>query len=71
MPPEQSHYRVLLVGGGVREQAIAEALVADGMTRLVAAAEYFNPGIEPLIESYIIREEDQILRIAHFAQRQT
>lgn len=70
MLPEQANYRVLLVGGGVREQAIAEAIVADGMTHLVAAAEYFNPGIALYTDSYVIRKEDETLRLAHFAQKQ-
>jgi len=61
--------RALIVGGGAREHAIAEALVRSG-AELVACAKLRNPGIAALATVYGTFPETEPTRVAAFASEQ-
>ncbi|ADT85013.1 phosphoribosylamine--glycine ligase [Thermococcus barophilus] len=58
--------KVLLVGAGGRESAIAEALVKSG-TKLYVVAKHVNPGIKRLAEWYGLAKETDVKKILDFA----
>jgi len=58
--------RVLLVGGGSREHALAEAL-KESKVDLFAAARNKNPGIAKLAKSFLQVEETEVQKIAEYA----
>lgn len=61
--------RFLLVGGGAREHAIAEALAGAPDVELFAASKHRNPGIARLAKGYLVSEETQADPIVAFAQK--
>lgn len=58
--------KVLLVGGGGREHAIAKALVKGG-ARIFSTMKYRNPGIARLAEAVLQTDEAETDRIASWA----
>ncbi len=62
--------KVLLVGSGGREHAIAMALAQSSEEpRLYAAMKYKNPGIARLCEDYVLVSETDVLKVADYAER--
>lgn len=59
--------KVLLVGGGAREHAIAEAVKRSGV-KLFAAMKNRNPGIARLSEKILLEHETETKKIAEFAR---
>ncbi|MBI5253621.1 MAG: phosphoribosylamine--glycine ligase [Euryarchaeota archaeon] len=59
--------KVLLVGGGAREHAIAEAIKRSG-AELFAAMKNRNPGIARLSEKILLEHETETKKIAEFAK---
>jgi len=57
--------RVLLVGAGGRESAIAEALSKDA--ELYVVAKHLNPGIKRITKEYGIAKETDIQKVLDFA----
>lgn len=60
--------RVLLVGGGGREHAIAEALTRGG-AELYALMRNRNPGIARLCREFLLADETEGVRVAGFGRR--
>ena len=60
--------RVLLVGAGGRESAIAEALVKSG-AELYVVAKHVNLGIKRLTEGYGVAKETDIEKVLEFAKK--
>lgn len=58
--------KVLLVGAGGRESAIAEALVKSG-AELYVVAKHANPGIRRMAEEYGISKETDVEKVLDFA----
>ena len=58
--------KVLLVGAGGRESAIAEALVKSG-AELYVVAKHVNPGIRRMAEEYGIAKETDVEKVLDFA----
>lgn len=63
--------RILLIGGGGREHAIAEALCRKGDVRLLVVANNYNPGLDSLAELLVKRNETDTGWITQWAQGQT
>lgn len=62
--------KVLLVGSGGREHAIAMAIAQSGEEpTLYAAMRYKNPGIARLCRDYLIVNETDVERVADYARR--
>ncbi|MGZ4929872.1 MAG: phosphoribosylamine--glycine ligase [Halobacteriota archaeon] len=62
--------KVLLVGSGGREHAIAMAIARSSEEpALYAAMKYKNPGIARLCEDYILVSETDVQRVADYAER--
>ncbi|UUX92336.1 phosphoribosylamine--glycine ligase [Methanoplanus endosymbiosus] len=59
--------KILVVGGGGREHAIAEALSRNGNCELYAVMGKKNPGIAKLCKKYLINSETDINAAAEFA----
>ena len=59
--------RVLLVGAGGRESAIAEALSKD--SELYVVAKHVNPGIKRLVREYGLAKETDVQKVLDFALR--
>ena len=59
--------KILLVGGGGREHAIAEALCQKCEVELFSVMAKKNPGIWMLAKRVLIEKETNIKRIAGFA----
>ncbi len=62
--------RILLIGGGAREHAIAEALCRKGDVRLLVVANNYNPGLDSLAELLVKRNETDTVWITQWAQGQ-
>src|SRR5918911_2086449 len=62
--------KVLLVGGGAREHAIAEALCREGRAELHVVAESDNPGLKRLARGYTRHDECDAQWIARWAHEQ-
>ena len=62
--------KVLVVGSGGREHAIAQALVCSGGITLYAAMARRNPGIARLAEKVLIGRETDVKSVAAFAREQ-
>jgi len=62
--------RILLVGGGAREHAIAEALCRKGDVRLFVVASNYNPGLSSLAQLLVRHDEMDTGFIKDWAQRQ-
>jgi phosphoribosylamine--glycine ligase len=60
--------KVLVVGGGGREHAIAQALVAAGEVELYSAMARKNPGIAAIADRVLITSECEVGRIPAFAK---
>jgi len=58
--------KVLLVGAGGRESAIAEALVNSG-AKLYVVSKHVNPGIKKLAQEYGLAKETDIGKVLDFA----
>jgi phosphoribosylamine--glycine ligase len=58
--------KVLVVGGGGREHAIAQALAKDRDITVYAAMSRCNPGIDALSEDHLIVRETSVQEIAAF-----
>ncbi|MGZ4919424.1 MAG: phosphoribosylamine--glycine ligase [Halobacteriota archaeon] len=62
--------KVLLVGSGGREHAIAMAIAqSSDEPTLYAAMKYKNPGIAHLCKDYVLVSETDIQRVADYAER--
>jgi phosphoribosylamine--glycine ligase len=61
--------KILLVGGGAREHAIAEALKKNSNVRLYAAMKNRNPGIIRLCEEVSNHDEMDVQRTVDFGKR--
>lgn len=57
--------RVLLVGAGGRESAIAEALSRD--SKVYVVAKHLNPGIKRLADKYGLAKETDVQKVLEFA----
>jgi phosphoribosylamine--glycine ligase len=60
--------KILVVGGGGREHAIASALVRNQKTALYSVMAKKNPGISKLAEKVLLCRETDVPRIVTFAQ---
>lgn len=63
--------RVLLIGGGGREHAIARAIKKNEKTKLFAVMKNRNPGITKLCEDFKIMKETEISRVADYAEEKS
>lgn len=61
--------KILVVGGGGREHAIARALSRNTETRIFSVMARSNPGIARLSQKMLIHQETDIPEIAAFAQK--
>ena len=61
--------RVLVVGGGAREHAIAATLARAG-AELVVASPYANPGLERIAKASVRVDVESAQRISDFGERQ-
>jgi phosphoribosylamine--glycine ligase len=61
--------KILVVGGGGREHAIARALSRNTETRIFSVMTSRNPGIARLSQKILIRPETEIQEIIAFAQK--
>ncbi len=61
--------KILVVGGGGREHAIARALSRNMETRIFSVMARSNPGISRLSEKILIHQETDIPEIIAFAQK--
>jgi len=59
--------KVLVVGGGGREHAIARALSCNSDVRIYAVMAKENPGIASLSEKYLLEKETDIKKVLSFA----
>ena len=59
--------KVLVIGGGAREHVIASTLKKDG-AKIYAIMKNLNPGIKRLAEDYLIHDENDVEKIADYAQ---
>ncbi len=62
--------KILVVGGGGREHAIASALARNRKTELYCVMAKKNPGISKLAEKVLLCRETDVPRIVAFAQEQ-
>ena len=60
--------KVLLVGGGAREHALALALAKNPDTELYAVAHNRNPGIARIAKDYLLEKETNADKIAEWAK---
>ncbi|WP_258085042.1 phosphoribosylamine--glycine ligase [Thermococcus thermotolerans] len=60
--------RVLLVGGGGRENAIGEALVRSG-AELYVVSKHRNPGLVRLAKEYGLAKETDVPKVLEFAEK--
>jgi phosphoribosylamine--glycine ligase len=60
--------KILVVGGGGREHAIAAALARNPKTALYSVMAKKNPGIAKLAEKHLLCRETDVARIVAFAQ---
>jgi phosphoribosylamine--glycine ligase len=60
--------KVLLVGGGGRENAIGEALVRGG-AELYVVSKHRNPGLSRLAREYGLAKETDVPRVLEFAEK--
>ncbi len=63
-----SKTKVLLVGSGAREHAIADALIAGG-AELYAYMQLLNPGIRRIAKSYALGKADDVAAAVEFAKK--
>jgi phosphoribosylamine--glycine ligase len=63
--------RVLLIGGGAREHAMAEAIVRSEDAQLVVVAKHRNPGIARIADSYHIHDECDVPGVVAIAQTES
>jgi phosphoribosylamine--glycine ligase len=61
--------KILVVGGGGREHAIAAALARNSETRLYSVMAKRNPGIDRLAEEVLLCRETDVARVVTFAQK--
>ena len=61
--------KILLIGNGAREHAIAETLKKDKETALYSYLKSKNPGIAALSESFEIGNYNDLAKIKNFAQK--
>ena len=63
--------KVLLIGGGGREHAIARAIKKSENAKLFAAMKNKNPGIAKLCEDFKIIKETEIEKVADYAREKS
>lgn len=61
--------RVLLVGGGAREHAIAKALVRSARCELFVIASNGNPGLVEISTQFVQEREENVHRISRWANK--
>lgn len=61
--------KILVVGGGGREHAIARALSCNSGVKLYSAMSRRNPGIASLSESVLLEKETNVRAVADFAKK--
>jgi phosphoribosylamine--glycine ligase len=60
--------KILVVGGGGREHAIAAALARNKTTTIISVMAKHNPGIDGIAENVLLLKETEIPRIVSFAR---
>ncbi len=60
--------KILVVGGGAREHAICDAVKRSRGTELYSVMHNLNPGIERLVEDYLVEVETKIKVVADYAE---
>ena len=62
---------ILLIGGGAREHAICEAIHCSKNSEIYCVMQNLNPGIESLVNDYLLDKETNIEQVVRYAKKNT